>query len=83
MADNLITCVFVVAAAFVLSKVIAAAAHLNVKAFIGHRWRFASLAAFWALSGAGAVAVAAGAPIGGSLLLVALTLLFAADRRVR
>lgn len=83
MANDLVTIVCLSSALFVLIRVVSAASVFNVKAWNGHRWRLVGLASFWAFAGAGAVAVAAGAPIGGPLLLLAVTLLLASDRRVR
>lgn len=81
--NNGITFFALAAAIFIVARVVFAAGEFDVREWTGHKLRLIGLIAWRALAAAGAVAVAAGAPIGGLLLLVAFALVFAADRRVR
>lgn len=83
MFNDLLVIICFGAALFVLYRVIVAAAACNVRDWHGHVLRLLGRIAFYAMGGAGAVAVAVGAPIGGPLLLLAVTSLLLADRRVR
>jgi hypothetical protein len=82
MVNDLLTVLCMVSALYVLLRVIFAAAECDVRSWRGHMLRLVGLVSWRAFAAAGAVAVALGAPIGGPLLLVAVTLLFVADRRV-
>lgn len=70
-----------IALLIILFKTIHVAAAIDVHRYDGHPLRFAAFAAYWSLLAAGGVGVAAGAPIGGPLLLVALALRKISDRR--
>ncbi|MBI4997866.1 MAG: hypothetical protein HZC22_13430 [Rhodocyclales bacterium] len=83
MANDIITIVCAAAALYILMRVVFAAAELNVRAWNGHLLRLLGLVSWRALAAAGGVAVAAGAPIGGPLLLMAVALLYLVDRRVQ
>jgi hypothetical protein len=83
MVNNLITIACGLAALYILARVIFAAAELDVRAWNGHLLRLLGLVSWRALAATGGVAVAAGAPIGGPLLLMAVALLYLVDRRVQ
>lgn len=83
MVNDLMVVLCFGAALFVLYRVISAAAECKVRDWHGHLLRLAGRIGFYAMAGAGAVAVVLGAPIGGPLLLLAVTALLLADRRVR
>ena len=74
--------IYVAALLVVLFKALSVIACLDVRDFSGCRGQFAGIALFWSVSVPGAVAVALNASqIGGPLLLIALAILAATDRR--
>lgn len=83
MADPVIMIALGAVALFILCHLIHAAATFNIKAVGMHPWRMIGLASWWSLAGAGSVAVALGAGLGGPMLLLAVACLLASERRVR
>lgn len=76
------TAIYLAALLIVLYKALSVIAHLDVRDFAGCRGKFAGIALFWSVAVPGAVAVALNASqIGGPLLLLALAILAATDRR--
>lgn len=68
-------------AMLIIWRLIDVIATINIQTFEGHPVQFAALAVHWALIGAGTVATMAGEQAGGYMLMVAIALLFAFDRR--
>ena len=77
----MISTLCVIFAAIVMYRTIDLVWMLNIRQFSGHPWRFVALSVHCALVGAGAVAVALGAEVGGPMLLAGITLMVVADRR--
>lgn len=76
------TMIYLAALLVVLYKALSVIAHLDVRDFSGCRGQFAAVALFWSTAVPGAVAVALNAAqIGGPMLLIALAILAATDRR--
>lgn len=75
-----------IAALIVLWKTIDVCAHIDINNFDGHPLHFCGMALYWALFGAGAVAVAAGiktndTDLGGIMLLLGLAVFCLVTRR--
>lgn len=76
------TMIYLVALLIVLYKAMSVIANLDARDFVGCRGQFAGIAFSWSVAVPGAVAVALDAAhIGGPLLLIALAILAATDRR--
>lgn len=74
--------IYIAAVLIVIYKALSVIATLDVRDFTGCRGQFAGVALFWSVAVPGAVAVALNAAqIGGPLLLIALAILAATDRR--
>lgn len=69
------------AALVVLWKTIDVCASIDIHNFDGHPVHFCGMAVYWAMFGAGAVAVAAQQPIGGAMLLLGLAVFCLVNRR--
>lgn len=79
--DNPLGLVLLTACLVVLWKVAGVCASIDIRNFDGHPVIFCGMALYWALFGAGAVAVAFAQPIGGYLLLAGLAVFCLVDRR--
>lgn len=75
------TSLVMAAAAIVGYRIIVVISLLDRHKFPGQPWRFCAIAMHAALMGAGSLAVAIGSPLGGPLLLCAVSLMILADRR--
>lgn len=72
----------IIAAGVVLFRATCIAAHFDRKKWVGPKWRFAGIAIAYALLAGGALGVAVNRPMGPTLLLVGVALMFVADRRL-
>lgn len=77
----LLTISLSLAALVVLWKTIVVCASIDIRNFDGHPLRFIAMAFYWAMFGAGAVAVAAAQPIGGAMLLTGVAVFCMTNRR--
>lgn len=72
---------YLLAALVILWRTLHVISVLDIRQFNGRPWQFIALASHCALVGAGAVAVALGATIGGPMLLLGVAALVLGDRR--
>lgn len=77
----LLTISLSLAALVVLWKTIEVCASIDIHNFEGSPLHFCAMAVYWAMFGAGAVAVAAQQPIGGAMLLLGVAIFCLANRR--
>lgn len=77
----MLTFTIALAALVVLWKTIDVCASIDIHNFDGHPVHFIGMAIYWALFGAGAVAVAARINIGGEMLLLGLAVFCLVNRR--
>lgn len=75
------TIVLTMAALVVLWKTLDVCAHIDIHNFDGRPVHFYGMAIYWALFGAGSVAVAAEIPAGGMMLLAGLAVFCLVNRR--